>query len=225
MESERPQDFDRLKKRPPVDPAARAWFMIFVLVLGVGIMIYIDFNRRIWNAPPEELLAGRYWGNPEAELKITQFLDFQSSDVVRGEIMIYEFMQKHPQGVFLQTRYFPQDDKSLLITIYAECANRQKRFRRFTSLLFDRYFQWSALSGVTPIMKIIAGDAGLDMDQLKVCVADQNTAAVITLDRVYGESLFVRSTPTYFLNGVMAVGVDELEKALKIWDEPLMQNE
>jgi hypothetical protein len=212
-------------KRDPVDPAARAWFMIFVLLVCVGMMIFIDFNRRLWNAPAPKPIAGRDWGNPDAELKIIQFLDFESPEIVRGAEIISQFMRKHPQTVFLQTRYFPQEDKSILITRYEECANQQKKFRTFTTLLFERYYQWASLPGLAPILNTIASDAGLDKDQLKGCLASEQTTAVIAVDRIYGESMAVRSSPTYFLNGKMAVGVEALEKALKAWDEPLSQEE
>ncbi len=216
---------DHRRHRPLVDPAARAWFMIFVLIVGVGLMIFIDFNRRLWNAPAVEPIAGRNWGNPDADLKIIAFLDFESPEIVRGQYLLFEFMKKHPEAVFLQIRYFPEDDKSTLITRYEECANRQNKFRNFTVLLFERYYQWAGLPGLAPILNSIASDANLDRDQLKTCLSSQETTAAIAVDRIYGESMSVRSTPTYFLNGKMAVGVEVLEKELKAYDEPLSEDE
>lgn len=216
---------DRGKRKYSEDPATRAWFMIFVLMVCVGMMIYIDFNRRFWKALPQNPIAGRHWGNPDAQLKITQFLDFQSLEVVRGEQLIYQFFQKHPTSVFLQTRYFPQDEKSLLITTAVECANQHHQFRNYTARLFDRYFQWSGLPGVKSVLKTIAGETGIDQDEFKRCMASPDTLATIMVDKVYGESLFVRLAPSYFLNEQMVVGVDDLEKALQDWDEPLTQDE
>lgn len=225
MKKELSHKSDRGKRKHSEDPATRAWFMIFVLIVCVGIMIYIDFNRRLWNAPPPQPIAGRHWGNPDAQLKITQFLDFQSLEIVRGEQLIYRFFEKHPTGVFLQTRYFPQDDKSLLITTAVECANQQNKFRKYTARLFERYFQWSGLPGAMPVLKTIAGEIGIDKDEFKRCMASSKTLSTIMIDKVYGESLFVHSTPSYFLNEKMVVGVDALEKALQDWDEPLTQEE
>ena len=225
MNKESSHTNDRRQRKHPEDPATRAWFMIFVLIVCVGMMIYIDFNRRLWKAPPPQPIAGRHWGDPDAQLKITQFLDFQSLDVVRGEQLIYQFFQKHPAGVFLQTRYFPQDEKSLLIAIAVECANQQNKFRNYTSHLFDRYFQWSGLPGTTPVLKTIASEVGIDKNEFDRCMANSDTLSTIMVDKVYGESLFVRSTPSYFLNEKMVAGVDALEKALQDWDEPLTQDE
>ncbi len=213
------------KKRPESDPAARAWFMIFVFIVCVGMMIYIDFNRRFWNAPEPTPIAGRDWGSSDAQLKIVEFLDFESAEIIRGQEVLYEFMQKHPQTVSLQIRYFPQEDKSLSIIRYVQCASQQKKFRDFVALLFERYYQWSGLPGLIPILNTIAFDAGLNKDQLKICLVSQETTATIAVDRIYGESLAVRSSPTYFLNGKAAVGVEALEKALKSWDVLLLQEE
>ncbi len=214
-----------MKKRPQSDPAARAWFMIFVLTVCVGMMIYIDFNRRFWNAPAPKPIAQRDWGNPEAQLKIVEFLDFESPEIIRGQEVLYEFMKKHPQTVSLQARYFPQEDKSLSIIRYVQCACEQNKFRVFVALLFERYYQWSSLPGLIPILNTIAYDAGLNKEQLKNCLVSEETTAIIAVDRIYGESLAVRSSPTYFLNGKAAVGVEALEKALKSWDVLLLQEE
>lgn len=213
------------KRRPPVDPAARAWFMIFILAVLLGLAMFIDYNRRVLTALPDAPIPGRFWGNPEAEMKITQFWDLQNPEAIRGERLIEKYLNQRPDEIFFQTRYFPQDDKSLLITLYAECANRQKKFRPFIKLLFLRQFQWMSLAGVTPILKTVASDAGIDMDKLSACVASQDAVATVTIDRVYGESLYVHSTPTYFLNGKMAEGVPAFEKALEDWNRKLSEEE
>lgn len=213
------------KKKPEIDPGARAWFMIFVVVSVVGMMIYIDFNRRFWNAPAPAPIAGRQWGDPDALLKIIEFLDFESPEIIRGQQMLYEFMQRHPENVSLQVRYFPQEDKSLSIIRYAECANQQNKFPDFIKLVFERDYQLSALPGLSPILNTIAADIGLDKDKLKACLTNRETTAVMAVDRIYGESLGVRSSPTYFFNGKIAVGVQALEKAMKDWDEILLHEE
>lgn len=216
---------ERKKRRPPVDPAARAWFMIFVLVILIALAIFIDYQRRVQTAAPDAPIPGRFWGNPEADLQITQFWDLSNPEGVRGERLLEEYLTKYPDEIFFQTRYFPQDDKSLLITLYAECANRQKKFRPFIKLLFVRQFQWGSLASVSPILKTVAADAGLDVKKLTACVASQDAVATVTVDRVYGESLFVHTTPTYFLNGKMAEGVGEFDKALKEWEENYLDDE
>jgi len=213
------------QRRPPVDPAARAWLMIFILVILVALVMFIDYNRRVRNAVPDAPIPGRFWGNPEAALQITQFWDLQNPEGVRGEQLLEQYLMKYPDEIFFQTRYYPQDDKSLLITLYAECANRQKKFRPFIKLLFVRQFQWMSLTSVTPILRTIAGDAGIDLKQLDACTISRDAIATLSLDRVYGESVFVHTTPTYFLNGKMAEGVPAFEKALKKWENHFLNDE
>lgn len=225
MSRERSPKNDSAKRRQEADPAARAWFMLFLLVFSVGLMIYVDFNRRLNRVVQEVPISGRFVGDPAAELRIIQFLDFQSSESVRGQNMIEEKIRKHPQGIFLQTRYFPQEEQSLLATIYAECANQQNKFKIFVDLLFERQFQWAGFSGTTPFLKAIANEAGLHAEQLKSCTTSKEATDTVLIDRVYGESLFVKTTPTYFLNSQMVVGVDDLEKALRIWEERLTEDE
>ncbi len=207
------------------DPAVRAWFMIFVLILCVGLMIYIDFNRRLWNPGADQLIAGRHWGNPQGELKITQFLDFQSPEAARGERMIFEFIQKHPNEVFLEIRYFPQDDLSLQIALHVECANAQKRIRSYLNLFYQRYSAWVGLADAKPLLNTIAQQINLNMKEFSACVVGDDAASIVALDRVYGESMFVKTTPSYSLNGKIYAGVTGLENALRQWDELLMHEE
>lgn len=215
-----------VKKRPLTeDPASRAWFMIFLVLVGVGFLIFIDFNRRLWNPPPERPPSGRHWGNPEAELKITEFVDFQSGECARGQQILSEFISKHPAGVNLQTRFFPQEDRAVTLAQYAQCAAGQKKFHKFTEILYEKYFSLMSLTGFNPAMKEIIKETGLDPAAMQKCMDDPATMDIITDDRSLGESLFVRSTPSYILNGKLYPGVDELQKALKTWDIALTQDE
>lgn len=202
---------------------SRAWLMVLALIVTVGFLMVVDFQRR--SMQDEIPTPGRSHGNPEGRLKVTQFLDFMAPEGSRGLSVLKEYMKKWPDEIFLQTRYFPQDKESILPAVYAECANQQKKFWRFIDVLFERQFQWVSLPSMAPVFKTIAVDTGLDLKKLATCVAGDDAAAVVLLDRSYGESVFVHSTPSYLLNGKLVVGVEELKQALLKWDQELTEEE
>jgi len=210
-----------------LDPAvanSRAWSMVLILVIMIGILMLMDFQRR--SQQEASPTPGRSHGNPQGKLKITQFLDFRAPECGRGLSVLKAYLEKWPEEIFLQTRYFPQDKDSILSAVYAECANQQKKFWPFINLLFERQFQWGNLpNGGAPVFKVIAADIGLDLKKLETCVAGQDAAAVVLFDHSYGESALVNGTPSYLLDGKLAVGVEELKTALFKWDQKLDEEE
>ena len=224
LKKEHRQGFPKPRGRK-TDPVVRAWFMVLVLISVVGTLMYIDYQRRALHDPFETPPPGRFAGNPNGELKITQFLDFKSPECGLGQRLIKEYMAKRPDEIFLQTRYFPQDEDSISAAVYAECANHQKAFWRFTDILFQSQSRWVNLPGEEAVLKAIVQEMGLDMKAFNQCVATTDPASDILVDRAYGESLFVRSTPSYFLNGKLIVGVDALRKAMRIWGQQVTDDD
>jgi len=55
-------------------------------------------------------------------------------------------------------------------------------------------------------------DAGMDLDRFAACLANPNVAEDVKKDRQYGDSLQIRSTPTFFINGERFVGSIELSQ-------------
>jgi protein-disulfide isomerase len=89
------------------------------------------------------------------------------------------------------------------------CAYQQdpKAFWKMYDLLYDGQDLISAANAWTK-MNEFAGQAGLDLDSFKSCLASPEAAAAIDASRANGQQLEVSSTPTLFVNGRRIVGVD-----------------
>ena len=99
--------------------------------------------------------------------------------------------------------------------LWAQCAARQDKFWIMHDLLFDRQPQWQTLPDPEFFFRTLAGQSGLDTAALESCVRDPRTREVVMADKLLGESRFIRSTPTYFINGKMTVGVEALRNKLE----------
>lgn len=103
----------------------------------------------------------------------------------------------------------------MISAYYGECAARQEKFWPMHDQLFELQDQWRKLRTVKPFLNSIAGGIPLDMNELEICLDQSNVHSVVSGERMLGESHFVKSTPTYFINDEIVVGVEEMSKSLE----------
>ena len=77
--------------------------------------------------------------------------------------------------------------------------------------------QWAALISPEPVFQAMAGQAGMDINQLNACLVSDDARKVINDEKSFGQSLGIVSTPTYFVNGKMVVGTKSLQDELKTY--------
>lgn len=187
--------------------------LIVVCVVALGVY---DFIRRARNSPLTSAVPARTKGNPSAALHIVEFADFQCPECARGTKLLAHYMKEYPNDIYFIYKYYPLSElNSTVSAVYGECAARQDRFWIMHDILFDRQSQWRALRKVEPMLEIIARDAGLDLGELSACVGGKGARSVVMTEKMLGDSYFVKSTPTYFINKEMVVGVESLKEFLE----------
>jgi protein-disulfide isomerase len=150
-------------------------------------------------------------GDPKAPVKLVEFADFECPvcrnlhDVLRG------MLPNYPQ-VQVVFKDFPIEQLhpwARTAALAGRCAYQQdpKAFWKMYDLLYDGQDLISAANAWTK-MNDFAGQAGLDLESFKSCLASPEAAAAIDASRANGQQLEVSSTPTLFVNGRRIVGVD-----------------
>jgi protein-disulfide isomerase len=93
--------------------------------------------------------------------------------------------------------------------IAGRCAYQQdpKAFWKMYDFIYDNQEIISAANAWTK-MQDYAGQAGLDADTFKTCMASPEAGAAVNASRENGQKLDVNSTPTVFVNGRRMVGAD-----------------
>ena len=66
-----------------------------------------------------------------------------------------------------------------------------------------------------------ATELDLDMDAFSLCVQERRYAEIVRADYDYASSLGVRSTPTFFINGIAVIGALPFEEFARIIDAEL----
>lgn len=188
---------------------------IIVVLSAVLIVAGLDLyqkNQKIGFLSFDPKLS---FGNPKAELHIMEFVDFACVQCAIGSLYIKDYIAKHPERVYLSLHYQPLGElNSTISAVYAQCAAQQNKFWDMADLLFAKQFEWKTLLKIKPELNKIAQEAKLNLDDLSKCVDDPKTEEIVKKDKRLGESRFIESTPSYFVNGQLHVGVGALRKAL-----------
>jgi len=159
-------------------------------------------------------------GNPQARVKIVEFIDFQCPACANGVKILGTYFDQHPKDVYLQVKYFPLTNMhrhAMVSALYSECAARQGKFWALDDLMIPQQTQWAQLISAEPVFKNMAQEAGMDIQKLNACLSSEDARRVINDEKSLGQSLGISSTPTYFINNKMVVGTQSLEEELKTY--------
>jgi len=191
-------------------------FTTTLIVIGIVLIGVADYYHRSQNSPLTNFVPERTKGNPDAPLKILEFIDLQCPQCARGSSVLKEYMAQYPDGIYLSIKFFPLGElNSTISALYGECAAQQNKFWEFHDLAFEQQSRWRSELRIRRYFNNFVKEINLDGDQLSTCVESKDAQKKILAEKTLGESHFVRSTPTYFINEEMVVGAYELDKFLK----------
>ena len=187
--------------------------MLFCVAMIYGIKLV----KGVGSVSSADTILPRAKGNPQAPLKIVEYMDFQCPACARGAFFLDDLLKNKPDEVYLEVKYFPLEGThrhAVRSARYAECAAQQGKFWPVADLLFKRQSEWKDLINADPVFEEISRSAQLDLNKLDVCLANEATTEAIVKDKQEGQSRGIRSTPTYFVNEKMVVGSTSLEEEL-----------
>ena len=191
--------------------------LLLILLCVGGILLF-----RALKPDPEALLkkwtAERSLGDAKAPLWITEYFDYQCPPCGTAYKTLEDAMNQYPGKIYLQVRYFPlpAHKNSMKAAIHAECASRQKdMFWKFHGQLFQHQGEWVAEN--YPELKFLqyAQETKLDLGPWDACTKDPAIEQAVAEEKKKGESLGVKITPSFFINGKLAVGTGGLNEELK----------
>lgn len=150
-------------------------------------------------------------GSPTAPVTIVEFADFecpvcrQLHDVMRG------LLPNYPQ-VRLIFKDYPIEQIhpwARTAALAGRCAYQQDP-KAFWKMYDSLYGDQEVISAENAWTKMVdyAGQAGLDQNAFKACLASPEAAAAVDASVANGKALEVSSTPTLFVNGRRIVGAD-----------------
>lgn len=168
-----------------------------------------------------DLAGAPVWGDDKAKVTVVEFSDFQCPYCSKGADVIAELKKKYGKGkVKIAFKHFPLPNhpEAKPASEASMCVNEQNpdKFWKFHDIVFKKQ------QNLTPAdLETYAKEAGADVAQFKQCVESKKYASKIEEDLKYGERIGIRSTPTFFVNGQMIMGAQDVAKFAELIDAEL----
>ncbi|MFQ5700489.1 MAG: DsbA family protein [Acidobacteriota bacterium] len=145
-------------------------------------------------------------GNPDAQVTIVEFGDFQCPFCANSQPLIKQVLAAYPDKVRLAFKHLPLSQihpNARAAAIASLAALEQGKFWEMRDLLYKNH---GNLTRAT--LMDIARQVGLDMKAFEAALDAQKNAAVIDKDITDSQRAQVTGTPTYFINGKRVMSRD-----------------
>lgn len=173
-----------------------------------------EFKR--YDIPTENAYA---IGPVDAPITIVEFSDYQCPFCRRWHAEVYKpLFAAYPGQIRLVYRNLPLTSihpDAMSAAEAAMCAGEQDAYWPYHEKLFssetlgnDTYIQY-------------ARDLGLNMPTFESCLSDHKYQQAVQADSDFAINLGIRSTPTFFVNGLAIVGAQPLEVFKQVIDKEL----
>lgn len=185
---------------------------------GKDVEVYIEKPRR----PSFDVKVGNSptVGGENAKVTIVEFSDFQCPYCSRAAETVNQLKKHYGNKIKIAFRQFPlpfhKDAKGA--SNAALCADKQKKGNFWK--LHDAFFQNQAKLKDSDILET-AKKLGINTEQLKTCMDNKEFYAQIDEDMEHGKDIGVKSTPTFFVNGMLLQGAQPFEVFQEIIDAEL----
>ena len=190
-----------------------------VVLAGIAFVLFAKnhFSPR-GTVSAHAAAAPRAQGNPDAKIKIVEFMDPQCQSCAEVSPLLKNYLYTYPSKIYWQVKFYPLIKghlHAMQSAVYAECASRQNQFWPFFDALLENQAEWAQAADSKTIFERLASSvAGLDLQALNACVERPDAKEAVLRESKEAADAGVRSTPTFFINGKMAVGPEALREEL-----------
>ena len=158
-------------------------------------------------------------GPADAPITIVEFSDYECPFCKRWHDEVYQsLLNEYPGQIRLVYRHLPLTSihpDAFPAAEAAMCAGEQNAYWPFHERLFSNTVLGSG------IYTQYAQELGLDLNSFETCVAERRYQENVQSDLDFALGLGVRSTPTFFINGLAVVGAQPLNVFKQVIDKEL----
>lgn len=162
-------------------------------------------------------LAARSKGAPNAPVVVYEMSDFQCPYCRRHALEVYpqlerEFVQTGKvKWVFINFPLVSIHPNAVPAAAFAMCAARQDKFWPAHHILFRHQQVWSPLKNPAPFLLTLVDSLKLPRAPMNACLQNSETVAQIQADAENAAKSGAQSTPTFYIEGGLMVGVKPVE--------------
>jgi protein-disulfide isomerase len=159
-------------------------------------------------------------GPEDAPITIVEFSDYECPYCQQWHTEVFDqLLQTYPEQVRLVYRDFPISNihpNAMPAALAANCALEQDGFWDYHDKLFRMELGLS-----TDAYQEYASQLGLDVEEFVECLDSGRYEEEVQADFDFAANLGVRSTPTFFVNGIAVVGAQPFEVFQQVIEQEL----
>ena len=166
-------------------------------------------------------------GAADAPITLVEFLDPECESCAAFSPIVKKIMKDYSGKIRLVVRYMPLHPNSLRAATLTEAAGEQGKYWEMQELLFQKQSEWGTKHGpqptappdITALFDKYAMELGLDLTKINSAVKENRYQAKLQRDLKDGQTLGVRQTPTFYVNGRKLVRFSEADLRALIDEE------
>jgi protein-disulfide isomerase len=188
---------------------------VIVLIIGVTLAVYNRSQESAGqlSATDQSLLVREdspARGPADAPVTLVEFLDPECEACRAAYPVVEQILEDYDGQIYYVVRYFPNHANSVLAVAATEAAGEQGKYWEMQELLFATQPTWGEKqTPQTELFISYAQQLGLDIEQFKASLQNPSHPAKAQRDNQDAQTLNVRGTPTFFVNGEVVYGMDE----------------
>ena len=194
--------------------------VIVVLAAIVGAYFYrqsVQSPRRSTTTAAPSAPAGQLvredspsMGPENAKVTLVEFFDPECESCAAFGPVVKKIVAENEGNMRLVLRYMPLHPNSTKAATFLEVAGEQGKYWQALQLLFAKQGEWGTRHGpptaapapdINVLFKGYAGELGLDAAKLEAAIKENRYSQKLERDKKDGQSMGVRRTPTFFVNG------------------------
>ncbi|AFL68793.1 DsbA family protein [Sulfurospirillum barnesii] len=199
----------------------KQWIILTSLMVLVGLYfggsyLYKNADHRVADEKTSALMRPHAFiiGNPDAKTTIVEFFDPACGTCKSFYPFVKEILKQHPEKLKLALRYAPFHKDSYYVVAMIEASRLQGKYLETLEIIYKYQEKW--VSNHTPNIALIWAflpEAGVDIERLKNDMKKPEIDAIIKQDIADTQTLGVRATPEFFVNGkpLITFGRKELQ--------------
>ena len=191
---------------------------LLVVVFGVAVVLFQDHQAGSRNQSVAEREGAPIKGPDDAKVTIVEFFDPACGTCRDFYPLVKRLIDQYPGKVRVMMRYAPLHPGSDQVVKMLEAARYQGKFWQSLELLFGSQHRWVVNHKSQPTRALaVFGSLKLDMEQFSADMKRPELAQAIQQDVQDGQTLNVRATPEFFVNGrsMPSFGYDQLRRLVK----------
>ena len=167
-------------------------------------------------------------GAADAPVTLVEFLDPECESCAAFAPVVKKILKDYDGKIRLVVRYMPLHPNSMRAATLTEAAGEQGKYWQMQELLFQKQAEWGERHGapasapkpdINALFEKYAMELGLDTNKINNALKENRYQEKLERDRRDGQTLGVRQTPSFFVNGRKLARFGESDLRALIQDE------